>query len=64
MGYADRSGNYNQSEILDGIAEIEDKIQEELTKDVIDQSKLTRLRYEEMLRGIYMSQFPFNSIIF
>ena len=64
MGYTDRSGNYNRSEILDGIAEIEDKIQEELTKDVIDQSKLTRLRYEEMLRGIYMSQFPFNSIIF
>ena len=64
MGYTDRSGNYNRSEILDGIAEIEDKIQEELTKDVIDQSKLTRLRYEELLRGIYMSQFPFNSIIF
>lgn len=58
MDYMDVNGNYNQSKVLDGIAEIDEKIQEELTKDTIDKSKLTRLRYEQMLRGLYMFQYP------
>lgn len=58
MDYMDINGNYNQSKVLDGIAEIDEKIQEELTKDTIDKSKLTRLRYEQMLRGLYMFQYP------
>lgn len=58
MDYIDVQGNYSQSKVIDGIIEIDDKIQEELTKDVIDQSKLTRLRYEQMLRGLYMFQAP------
>lgn len=57
MDYMDENGNYSQSKIIDGIMEIDDKIQEELTKDVIDKSKLTRLRYEQMLRGLYMYNF-------
>lgn len=58
MDYMDVNGNYNQSKVLDGIAEIDGKIQEELTKETIDKSKLTRLRYEQMLRGLYMFQYP------
>ena len=58
MDYLDINGNYDQTKVIDGIVSIDDEIQELCTKEVIDQSKLTRLRYEQMLRGLYLWQNP------
>jgi hypothetical protein len=59
MDYLDRNGNYDKSKVIEGIASIDDEIQELCTKEVIDQSKLTRLRYEQMLRGLYVWDNPY-----
>ena len=60
MDYLDRNGNYSAAQVIEGLAEIEEKIQEESTKEVIDESRLTRLRYEQMLRGLYLWQSPYG----
>ena len=41
-------------------ADIVEKIQEECDKDEVDNKKLTKLRYEQMLRGLYLWQNPFS----
>jgi hypothetical protein len=60
MDYLDNNGAYNKKKVLEGISEIDEKIQDMLVKDVIDKSKLTRLRYEQMLRGLYLYENPFQ----
>lgn len=60
MDYLDNNGNYDKSKVIEGILSIDDEIQELCTKETIDQSKLTRLRYEQMLRGLYMFESPFQ----
>ena len=59
MDYLDKNGNYDKAKVIEGIASVDDKIQELCTKEVIDQSKLTRLRYEQMLRGLYVWENPY-----
>ena len=59
MDYMDAAGNYDMNKVLDGIADIEDMVQEECTREVIDKSRLTRLRYEQMLRGLYVWSNPY-----
>lgn len=58
MDYMDSRGIYDKSKVIEGIAEIDDKIQELLSKEIIDKSKLARLRYEQMLRGLYIFENP------
>lgn len=60
MDYLDESGGYSQRNVLDGLSEIEEKIREESVKETIDQSRLTRLRYEQMLRGLYLWECPYG----
>lgn len=60
MDYMDANGVYDKAKVIEGIANIDDQIQELCTKEVIDKSKLTRLRYEQMLRGLYLWERPFN----
>ena len=59
MRYTDDNGNYSRDAVLEGIQDIEDQIQKEMVKEVIDKSKLTRLRYEEALRGLYLWNQPY-----
>jgi hypothetical protein len=59
MEYMDKNGNYNREAVLNGIQDIEGQIQKEMVKDVIDKSRLTRLRYEEALRGLYLWNQPY-----
>ena len=55
MDYLDTQGNYDKTKVFEGIAKIDDEIKELCaTQAVIDKSKLTRLRYEQMLRGLYI----------
>ncbi len=58
MDYMDSRGIYDKSKVIEGIAEIDGKIQELLSKETIDKSKLARLRYEQMLRGLYIFENP------
>lgn len=56
MEYLDRDRQYNTNLIVDGIREIDDKIQEKIDEGVINSNELTRLRYEQLLRGLYLTQ--------
>lgn len=60
MDYLDKNGNYDKTKVIDGIMNIDNEIQELCTKETIDKSKLTRLRYEQMLRGLYVWDDPYN----
>lgn len=60
MDYLDANGSYDKEKVIEGIANIDNEIQELCTKEVIDKSKLTRLRYEQMLRGLYIWENPFD----
>ena len=60
MDYLDKNGNYDNAKVIEGIASIDNEIQKLCTKEAIDQSNLTRLRYEQMLRGLYVWENPYN----
>ena len=59
MDYTDDKGVYDKNKVIDGIADIDEQITELCTQEVIDKSKLTRLRYEQMLRGLYLCENPY-----
>ena len=59
MHYLDKDGNYSKKDIINGIIEIDNQIQEEVDKDVVDKQKLTKLRFEQMLRGLYIFENPY-----
>ena len=60
MDYLDKDGNYSKENVINGIIDIDEKIQEECNKDEVDNKKLMKLRYEQMLRGLYLWQNPFS----
>ena len=60
MDYLDKDGNYSKENVINGIIDIDEKIQEECNKDEVDNKKLTKLRYEQMLRGLCLWQNPFS----
>ncbi len=41
-------------EAIDKVIEIDEKIKEENSKEVADNKLLTKLMFEQMLRGLYM----------
>lgn len=53
--YATDKGNENKL-VIEAIKEISDKL-----KDEKDGSKRTELMFEQMLRGIYLTQDPYNA---
>ena len=60
MNYLDKDGNYSKRDVINGIIEIDNQIQEEVDKDVVDKQKLTKLRFEQMLRGLYLFENPYQ----
>ena len=58
MNYMDDHGEFSQELVIEGLKEMEDKIREENAKDVVDGEKVTRMMYEQMLRGIYLQGNP------
>ena len=60
MDYLDENGVYSKEKVIGGIVDIDKKIHEECNKDVVDGEELTRLRYEQMLRGLYLWQNPYS----
>jgi hypothetical protein len=60
MNILDSNGAFNENLVIKGMQDVEDMIREESEKDVVDEDKLTRLRFEQMLRGIYMQRNPYE----
>ena len=58
MDYLDNYGIFSQQMVIESLMEMEKKIKEENAKDVIDEEKVTRMMYEQMLRGIYLQGNP------
>lgn len=44
----------DQSDIVESIIEIDNQIKEENAKEKRDGDKITKLRFEQMLRGLYL----------
>lgn len=58
MNVFDNNGTFSQELVIEGIKEMEEKIKEENAKEVVDGEKITRMMYEQMLRGIYLQGNP------
>ena len=52
MGY-DIANEFNQ-EAVQRVVDVSDMIEEEMSKENSDESKITRLLFEQMLRGLYI----------
>ena len=50
--------NPEQSENINNVVEVDKMLKEEMGKEKIDKSKITKLRFEQLLRGLYLSQYP------
>jgi hypothetical protein len=51
-----------QSEMIKSVMEIDEKIQDEINKgNNRDKDKITRLRFEQLLRGMAITQDPFRN---
>lgn len=59
MNCFDKDGCYDKGLVLKGISEMEDKVVEELEKEQPDKKKVSQMRMEQLLRGIYLLQNPF-----
>ena len=49
-------GNFN-TEAVERVKEIDAKLKEENSKEVADNGKITRMMFEQMLRGLYLNSF-------
>lgn len=58
MNVFDNNGTFSQEFVIEGMKEMEEKIKEENAKEVVDREKITRMMYEQMLRGIYLQGNP------
>ena len=45
-------------DVVESIKEISDKIDAEYDKEKVDDEKICKLRFEQMLRGIYLQANP------
>jgi hypothetical protein len=50
----------NNSDVIEKLVNISEKIEEELEKDTIDEEKLFKLRYEQLIKGLYLNQYNKN----
>jgi len=51
---------YDNSEITKEIQEIDAQVKEELAKDKVNQERLYQLRFQQLMRGIYLTQNPYE----
>lgn len=58
MDYLDEDGVFCQRRVIESVKEMEDKIKEEEKKEKVDKDKLTRMYYEQLLRGIHIQINP------
>ena len=49
-------GNFN-TDAVERVKEIDQQLREEDSKEVADKSKITKMMFEQMLRGLYLNSF-------
>ena len=47
-------------EVIDKIINISNEIEEELEKDTINEEKIFKLRYQQLIKGFYLNQMNNN----
>ena len=52
--------NNSQTDIINDIQKISEKINEEVSKDNTNEDVVTKLMFEQMLKGLYLQNFPMN----
>jgi hypothetical protein len=51
----------DESEVINKIKNISEDIDKELDKDEIDKERLFKLRYQQFIQGLYLTQNPLNN---
>ena len=51
---------FDKSDVINSIKEISDKIIEENDKENTNEDVVTTLMFEQMLRGLYLQNFPMD----
>lgn len=59
MNYLDDNGCWSRGRILEGIEDVNMQLEDEAHKENVDESKITQLQFEKMLRGLYMSNYQY-----
>lgn len=50
--------NYEaNAEAIDRVREINEKLKEEHSKETVDGDRVTKLMFEQLLRGLYINQY-------
>lgn len=57
-------GTYDEKEVINGVVEIDNKIAEELGKENVDKDLVCKLRFEQMLKGLYLQTIPNQNMTF
>lgn len=50
----------DNDEIIKEISEIDAQVKEELSKPNYDNDKVVKLRFQQLLRGMYLTQSPYD----
>lgn len=53
--------DYDDSKLIDKIIDLDEKILEEECKEDIDKEKLFKMRYKQMILGLYLQTDPYYS---
>lgn len=51
-------GIFDEREVVNNLIDIDNKINEELDKEKQDNELICKLRFEQMLRGLYLQAIP------
>lgn len=51
-------GIYDEREVVNNLIDIDKKINEELDKEKQDKELICKLRFEQMLKGLYLQAIP------
>lgn len=49
---------FNEGVVLEKLHEYEEQVNNELSKDNVNNEKIMKLRYEQLLKGMFMTQDP------
>ena len=60
----DEFGTYDEKEVINSVVEIDNKINEELDKEKVDNELVCKLRFEQMLKGLYLQAISNQNMTF
>ena len=51
---------YDKKEVINGITEIAEEIDNAMNEENVNKDKVTKLMFEQLLRGLYLQNVPMN----